>query len=77
MNDGDLIGCSFETDQRLLLIPPGDGEPQTLTEYNDEITGFTPGLVDAFPDGVVRYGGNAYYVRLELARRGWREQGRP
>ena len=42
-----------------------------ITEYNDELTGFTENLVPLFKPGIVIYGGNAYYIMNECRKRGY------
>jgi hypothetical protein len=42
-----------------------------LTDYNWEITGYTDSL-RALLGGIIRYGGNAYYVLGQCQLRGWK-----
>ena len=66
----DLHGFSFEQD-RLWRIT-GPDFVGAMTDYNDEITGYTPNLKEHFNDGDIHYGGNAYYVTMEAVRRGYK-----
>lgn len=43
-----------------------------LTEYNDELTGYSPVLVGVFGETVVHYGGNAYYILKVARKRGYK-----
>lgn len=54
MSDLDLNG--FPLDGDALWHVSKDGQTHTVTEYNQEVTGFSDGLKD-----VLRYGDNAYY----------------
>jgi len=54
------------------IVSP-QGRVESYTEYNHEITGHSSG--DALPDDLraeFRYGGNAYWLGMELERRGFR-----
>jgi hypothetical protein len=65
-----LEGLSDNHD-RLWRIEVADSE-EALTDYNREITGFTPGLQELPEIGKhIHYGGNAYYVIPELQKRGF------
>ena len=65
-----LCGFPWEQD-RLWEIDAGVGAHLYLSEYNDEITGYSSELHEAYPD-VIHYGGNAYYVTGKHAEKyGW------
>jgi hypothetical protein len=64
-----LKGVSYPQD-RLWEIKTPSGTFY-LTDYNDEITGYTQELRDLEPDQIY-YSGNAYYVTGKLAEKlGW------
>ena len=56
----NLLGYSFDQDRPWLLHAP-DGTVFAITEYNDELTGFSPELQEIDPT-IFCYGGNAYYI---------------
>lgn len=65
-----IVGVSDSHD-RLWKIGVADSE-EAITDYNWEITGYTPGL-QVLPEigKHIHYGGNAYYVLPELQKRGF------
>jgi hypothetical protein len=65
-----IVGFSFDQDRLWLIHTPEF--TAAITEYNDELTGYDPRLVELNPK-VFCYGGNAYYITGRYAeRRGWR-----
>lgn len=65
-----IVGVSSHHD-RLWKIEVADSE-EAITDYNWEITGYTPGLQELPEIGQhIHYGGNAYYVLPELQKRGF------
>jgi hypothetical protein len=65
-----LLGYSMDQD-RLWLLHTRNGT-YAITEYNHELTGFSPEL-QALDNVTFRYGGNAYYVLGPYAKReNWR-----
>ncbi len=65
-----VIGVSNIND-RLWLIEVNKME-EAITEYNQEITGFTPNLANLPNIGrYIHYSGNAYYVLNELQKCGF------
>jgi hypothetical protein len=61
-----LIGFTNDHDRLWQLTSPL-GNVEAATDYNWEITGFTPGLKDN-----LHYGANAYYWLDEYRKRGWK-----
>lgn len=65
-----IIG--FSTDNDRLWKIEVDDSTEAITDYNDEITGYTPNLQGLSDIGQhIHYGGNAYYVLNELRRHGF------
>lgn len=68
----NLCGVS-ENNDRLWILHTPEG-PLAITEYNNELTGYDPRLVDIDPK-IFHYGGNAYYIVGEYCRnKGWRSE---
>lgn len=64
-----LVGYHMDNDRLWLLLTP-EGT-FAITEYNDELTGYSPRLAEIDPK-TFHYGGNAYYITGVYAReRGW------
>lgn len=65
-----LMGMAHDHDRLWLLHTPEF--VGVITEYNFELTGYSPELGKLDPE-TFRYGGNAYYVlNVYSKQRGWR-----
>jgi hypothetical protein len=65
-----IHGFSFDQDRLWIIHTPGF--IGAITDYNDEITGFTQNLHELDLQ-IIHYGGNAYYVTGRYAQeKGWR-----
>lgn len=65
-----LLGLPEDNDRLWLLYEPS-GIAHAITEYNDELTGYTPELAVMEPK-IFCYGGNAHYIlRTFVCKQGW------
>ena len=68
-------GIMNDRDSLFRVICP-NGTVESYTQYNHEMTGHSPG--ENLPDDVKsewRYSGNAYWIEMELTKRGYKVEG--